>query len=282
LGFCKSAKDFQSHCIHALGAFWSRLQLAMSAQMPMWIFLLGFMVVVGCAVAQRCWLPQTDIDSPTKQMVHHSQLLVNRSNGGDNASIAMLQDKLTFKKMKIDLTTDVFTGTRDAAKARIKHSCDLPEKICGALVAGIDLRELKHHKKDSVPLDENEGSYGTVWMWLKQADRDDEVHIAFKGASMSYKLRDVVEYRDQVDEEPIIKCETTTSSGWFTTDNKKENCREVAKKKTVTPIPVFKTTIMSPQEMHLVDTMMETMLAKKVLEYTNSVALVAGGSSATD
>mmetsp|Transcript_116763 Transcript_116763/g.362818 ORF Transcript_116763/g.362818 Transcript_116763/m.362818 type:complete len:111 (+) Transcript_116763:3-335(+) len=84
-------------------------------------------------------------------------------------------------------------------------------------------------------------------------------------ASLSYQLRDVVTYRNQIDEEPVIKCEASTSKVWFISETK-EHCREVSRKRTVTPMPVFKQAIMTPEEMQLLDTLMESMLAKKALE----------------
>lgn len=200
-------------------------------------------------------------------MTEHSEVLLNQSRGNieTETSIAALHDKLQFSRMQMDLDTQVFTATRETVQNVLKSVCDLPEKMCASMVAAAAATDAKFHKKKSIPLDENTGSYLAVWMWVKAAGNDDEVQVAFKAASLSYQLRDVVTYQDQVEEEPVVKCEVTAESGFFWT-TRSERCHHISTKKIVTPIPVFKQAVMNPQEMALVDTMMERMLAKKVLE----------------
>merc|ERR1719401_544600 len=101
-------------------------------------------------------------------------------------------------------------------------------------------------------------------MWIKKVD-DEQVQVTFKSASLAYRLRDVVTYKEQIDEEPQIRCTQRTERGFFTSTTS-ESCREVGRVRTVSQVPVFKTAVMNPKEMHLIDTMMERMLAKKVLD----------------
>jgi len=206
--------------------------------------------------------------SPADVMVMHSAQRLNRTKGHDRSSLAALQDKLQLKQMQVDLDTQVFTARRDAAQELMKATCSLPGKICASMVAAVGARDMKYHKKSSIPLDSNRGSYYGVWMWVKETGGQGDVQVAFKAASLSYQLRDVVTYRNQIADEPVIKCETLSNNLWFIRGTK-ESCREVSRRKTITPLPVFKQSIMNPEEMQLVDALMESMLAKKVLETTN-------------
>jgi len=229
---------------------------------------LALLGIFAAAFAGSYNVPAKEGPSPATIMFMHSAKHLNVTEGVSKASLAVLQDKLQLKQMQVDLDTQVFTATQEAAKDFILSTCNLPEKICGSMVAAVGTSDIKFHKKSSVPLDSNTGSYYGVWMWVKQVGEDGDVQVAFKAASLSYQLRDVVTYRDKVEDEPVIKCETLTNNLWFIRGTK-EVCREVARKRTVTPLPVFKQSIMNPEEMQLVDTLMESMLAKKVLENAN-------------
>jgi len=200
--------------------------------------------------------------------VMHSAQRLNLTEGQDRSSFTALQDKLQLKQMQVDLDTQVFTASRDAAQELVKATCGLPGNICDSMVAAVGARDMKYHKKSSVPLDSNRGSYYGVWMWIRETGRQGDVEVAFKAASLSYQLRDVVAYRNQIEDEPVIRCEKVTSTFWFVRGTE-ETCREVSRRKTITPLPVFKQSIMNPEEMQLVDALMESMLAKKVLETTN-------------
>jgi len=204
-------------------------------------------------------------NSPSQNMFEHSMHALHRSKGTNNASVALLKDHLQLKHMEIDMDTQVFTATRITAGDIIKSTCVLPEKICNAMAKAGQSREIKYHKKSSVPLNANEGSYYEVWMWVRATGRADEVQVAFKAASLSYQLRDVVTYKDNVEEEPVIKCEISHASYWFSSSST-ENCRHVSTKRTVTQVPVFTQAVMSPQEMDFVHTLMEETLAKKSLD----------------
>jgi len=240
--------------------------LGRSFFLPIYISL-GLAVLSICLAvfaAYCCDLVEKDV-SPANIMLMHSAKQLNLTEDVSKATIGELQDKLQLKQMQIGLDTQVFTAKREAAEDIIKSMCNLPEKICKSMVAAVGASDMKFHKKSSVPLDSNQGSYFGVWMWVKEMGGEGEVQVAFKAASLSYQLRDVVTYRDQVDDEPVIKCETLTNNFWFI-QGREERCREVGRRKTITPLPVFKQSIMSPEEMQLVDTLMESMLAKKVLE----------------
>lgn len=236
------------------------------------------LVAVGCALASGLSLPwwgtRVDTADPSDKMTQHSEQFLNQSREADVASVAALQEKLQLKKMTIDLDTQVFTASRGAAKGNINMMCGLPEGVCKSMMQALDNRKIVYHKKSSTPLDENQGSFHAVWMWVQETGRHDEVQVAFKTMSLSYQLRDVVEYAEQVEDEPVVKCETTVT--W---SGSSEKCREIARKKTVVPIPVFKAAIMSPKEMQLVDTMMEGMLAKKVLENAGAAIPLPAASS---
>lgn len=243
-----------------------------SARIPLCLVLvIGVILLSGALMMRTIYNTRAlsrDSTSPAAIMVEHSAKLLNQSLGLDNASIATLQDKLQLRQMQMDIDTQSFTATREVAKEMIMSACNLPDKICKSMALAINARESKFHKKSSVPLESNQGSYYAAWMWVKESDHEGEVQVAFKAASLSYHLRDVVTYRDQVEYEPVIKCETSTDS-WLFSSKTTEHCREISQKKTVNSLPVFKEAIMSPEEMQLVDTMMESVLARKVLDNTN-------------
>lgn len=201
-------------------------------------------------------------------MTEHSKHQLKGSSldkDGEN-SVAVLQDKLQFSQMSMGLDTQVFEAKRSEVKEIIRGLCDLPEQVCNSMVAAASASDTKYHKKRSVPLDDNTGKYIAVWMWIKPSDSDHEsVQVAFKSSSLSYRLRDVVTYREQIEEEPDVRCVKVSESGFWSTSHREE-CTQFGVRKTVTPIPVFKQAVMNPQEMALVDTMMERMLAQKVLE----------------
>lgn len=205
--------------------------------------------------------------TPAAIMVRHSADLLNRGNGVDETSITVLQDKLQLRQMQVTLDTQVFTAGRETARELIKSTCSLPEKICDSMVAAAGTKDMKFHKKSSVPLDSDRGSYNAVWMWAKEVQPGD-LQVAFKAASISYQLRDVITYQEEIDDEPVIRCETSTKRRWWLGYETTEHCREVSRRKTITPMPVFKQSIMSPDEVQMVDTLMESMLAKRVLENT--------------
>jgi len=231
-------------------------------------FVLAALSVCVAALTMSCGAPPKEEVSPAATMLMHSARHLNLTEGVSTASIAVLQDKLKLKQMQVDLDTQVFTAKREAARDLITSTCNLPEKICKSMAAAVSASDMKFHKKSSIPLDSNEGSYYGVWMWVKEVGGEGDVQVAFKAASLSYQLRDVVTYREQIDDEPVIRCETLTNNLWFIRGTE-ERCREVSRRRTVTPMPVFKQAIMNPEEMQLVDTLMESMLAKKVLENTD-------------
>lgn len=214
---------------------------------------------------------------PEEKMTEHSVQLLKHSQAANVASLAVLEDKLRLNSMRYELDTQVFTMNRTAAKEMIAETCFLPERVCRGMVAAVAAREIKYHKKNSEPLNGNRGSYYTVGMWVQETRDGDEVQVAFMASSMTYQLQDVVTYKEQVFEEPVIKCEKTR--WWFSTT---ETCREISRSKTVSQLPVFKQAVMGPQEMQLVDDMMEGVLAKKVLANTNHRVPLIGGRSEDD
>mmetsp|Transcript_110405 Transcript_110405/g.235801 ORF Transcript_110405/g.235801 Transcript_110405/m.235801 type:complete len:432 (+) Transcript_110405:89-1384(+) len=216
------------------------------------------------------------ITDPSATMIEHSVILLNRRNGTDVASISALQDKLQLKKMSIDFGTQELSGSRAVVKELFSSGCSLPDNICKSMLKAMDLKVAKYHKKTSVPLDSNTGSYFGVWMWVQETDNDDEVQVAYKAGSLSYHLRDVVTYKDKVEEDPVYECETKMYM--FSSER---TCRSMGTKKTVTSMPVFTQTIMSPDEMQLVDTMMEGMLAKKVIENADAANKLSGRVSSS-
>jgi len=215
---------------------------------------------------------------PEEKMTEHSVQLLKHSPAANVASLAVLEDKLRLNSMRYELDTQVFTMNRTAAKEMIAETCFLPERVCRGMVAAVAAREIKYHKKNSEPLNGNRGSYYTVGMWVQETRDVDEVQVAFMASSMTYQLQDVVTYKEQVFEEPVIKCEKTRW-WWFSTT---ENCREISRSKTVSQLPVFNQAVMGPQEMQLVDDMMEGVLAKKVLANTNHRVPLIGGRSEDD
>jgi len=201
---------------------------------------------------------------PAIIMVEHSKSFLHAA--GDDTSEEVLHDKLQFSQMTMDLDTQVFTAPQHKVQEIIQSMCDLPEQICKSMMAAAVATDVKYHKKKSVPLNENVGSYLAVWMWVKTVG-DGQVQVAFKSATLSYRLRDVVTYKEQIDEEPDIRCTLHTEHGLFGFGSStSESCRQIGMKRSVSLVPVFKQAVMNPKEMQLVDTMMERMLAKKVLE----------------
>jgi len=236
------------------------------------MLLLALMIGLVCMSLR---LPsKVDASLAEAMMVEHSQHMLKASTGIQASTLEALQDKLQLNKMHIDMDTQIFTATRDKAQDIILAMCELPEKVCKSMVAALSTEETKFHKKRSIPLDDNQGSYHAVWMWVRSVgDKDkDQIEVAFKVVQLSYKLRDVVTYKDQTEEEPVVRCDTTTRKGWFA-DDTESTCKQVSTKRTVTAVPVFKQAIMNPNEMHLVDTIMERMLSEKVL------ANIKGGSA---
>lgn len=201
---------------------------------------------------------------PAVVMMEHSKSFLHAA--GDDTSEEVLHDKLQFSQMTMNLDTQVFTAPQHKVQEVIQSMCDLPEQVCKSMMAAAVATDVKYHKKKSVPLDENVGSYLAVWMWVKTVG-DGQVQVAFKSATLSYRLRDVVTYKEQIDEEPDVRCTLHTERGLFgLSSSTSESCRQIGMKRSISQVPVFKQAVMNPKEMQLVDTMMERMLAKKVLE----------------
>merc|ERR1740123_2527594 len=201
-------------------------------------------------------------------MTRHSAVQLDRVLGDTNASGSRLptfREGLQLKQMQVDLDTQVFTASRRSVKAIMKRLCNLPKKLCGGMMAAASTKQMKYHTKISTPLDSNQGTYSAVWMWAREQG-DDLVEVAYKGATLSYQLRDVVTYREQIVEEPVIECETVTTTWGKYFQWTEERCREVSKKRTSTQVPVFKQSVMTPEEMDQVDALMESLLAKRVLD----------------
>jgi len=187
----------------------------------------------------------------------------------NKSSEESIAEKLQLKEMAINTDMQIFTAPREKAKQMIALACDLPGKICESMAMAAEMTEGKYHKKDSVPLDGHKGSYYAVWIWVKTVGPNDKVQVAMKMASMKYQLRDVVTYTEKVEYEPVIKCERTESKGLFSSESS-ENCRKVDEKKIVSSLPVFTPTVLTFDEMGKVDKLIETMLAKKVIENTGT------------
>jgi len=243
---------------------------------PMWLVLglFGIVAATGGLITGRATSgPVTQDDviqmSPAGSMTRHSAAQLDRVLGDTNASdsrVPTFREGLQLKQMQVDLDTQVFTASRRSVKAIMKKLCNLPKKLCQAMMVAANTKQMKYHTKISSPLDSNQGSYSAVWMWARQRGSDDLVEVAYKGASLSYQLRDVVTYREQVVEEPVIECETVTTSYLKCFQWAEERCREVSKKRTSTQVPVFKQSVMRPEEMDQVDVLMESLLAKRVLD----------------
>merc|ERR1712039_343048 len=200
-------------------------------------------------------------------------------------------EKMEFSKMKMDMDTHVFTAKRAQAIEMVNAVCDLPDRLCASMKTALMASNAKFHKKTSAPLDDNRGSYVAVWMWVRPTGVKDEIEVAFKSASMAYQLRDVVTYQEQIDEEPVIRCSQTLDGSVAPKGQQqhRQTCQNLGMKRTSTPIPVFKQAVLKPKEMALVDSMMERMLAQKVLENTGHRATsgslpgsAAGGNDGND
>jgi hypothetical protein len=145
----------------------------------------------------------------------------------------------------------------------------LPENVCKVVSASLDTVETKWHGKKSIPLDDGyRGSFYFVWLWVKPGSSENEIQVAVKGASTTYKLRDVITYREQIAEEPVVKC-TQRTTQWLFGSETREDCTEVSRRKTVTQLPVFERTTMTHDQLEMFEQMMENKLAKAVIAKVN-------------
>lgn len=247
-----------------------------------WPMMLSAYVMLMGVLLSRWHLsnPEADDAAPAAIMVEHSAHLLNSTHAATVSSIAGLQGKLLLSKMTIDMDLNAFTAKREAAASIIKAACSLPGQICDSMLSILDAKEIKHHKKSSVPLDKNKGSYYAVWMWVREVGNTDDVEVAYKAASLAYELRDTITYKESVEEKPVIKCEKVTEHHILSSTTS-EHCKQVAVEKVVTQMPVFAQSVLSPEEMSQVDAMMELMLSKKVLEtaVAGRFGQLAGGTA---
>lgn len=207
-------------------------------------------------------------------MRDHSRDVLNRTASEENAMQA-LASQLEMKSMQTDVFFIEVNSTKAAAKNLIQVTCeekDVPEKVCSVVSASLDTVETKWHTKKSIPLDGYKGSLYFVWLWVKPGARDNEIQVAVKGASTTYQLRDVITYREQIDEEPVVKCTQTKTVFLFGSETR-EDCIEVSRRKTITQLPVFEKTTMTHDQLELLEQMMENKLAREVLAKVNGAKL---------
>jgi len=102
--------------------------------------------------------------------------------------------------------------------------------------------------------------------------------VAVKGASTTYQLRDVITYREQIDEEPVVKCTQKKTVFLFGSETR-EDCMEVSRRKTVIQLPVFEKTTMTHNQLELLEQMMENKLAREVLAKVNGAKLIGAASN---
>ena len=110
---------------------------------------------------------------------------------------------------------------------------------------------------------------------MKPGSNANEIQVAVKGASTTYQLRDVITYREQIDDEPVVKC-TQRTTQWLFGSETHEDCMEVSRRKTTTQLPVFEKTTMTHDQLELLEQMMENKLAKEVLGKVHRAKLTDG------
>eukprot|EP00927_Polykrikos_kofoidii_P027884 TRINITY_DN2441_c0_g1_i3.p1 TRINITY_DN2441_c0_g1~~TRINITY_DN2441_c0_g1_i3.p1 ORF type:complete len:366 (-),score=63.40 TRINITY_DN2441_c0_g1_i3:776-1873(-) len=236
-------------------------KLSLSRNVPFWFLCLFVALSVGL-LSKLTWIPAREA-LPVAIMREHSVRSLNQQNLSDVPSWRSVQNKLQLKKMSIELDTQVFTASRESTVDIMREVCTLPAKFCATILAMASGEDVMFHKKQSIPLDDNKGSFLGVWMWVKSIGGGKN-QVAYKSAQLLYELRDVVTYREQVVEEPVRECEEST---WKFTFNSEVGriCRTVGTRRTVNQVPVFKQAILDSAEMEMVDVMMERMLSEKVL-----------------
>jgi len=219
--------------------------------------------------------PNTYEKSASLMMLDHSRDVLNRT-ASEEVAMKALASQLEMKSMQTDVFFIEVNSTRTAAKNLIQVTCeekDVPEKVCSVVSASLDTVETKWHTKKSIPLDDGyKGSLYFVWLWVKPGSSDNEIQVAVKGASTTYKLRDVVTYREQIQEEPVVKC-TTRTTQWLFGSESSEECKQVSTRKTVSQLPVFERTTLQHDQLELLELMMENKLAKEVLAKVNVAKL---------
>lgn len=206
-------------------------------------------------------------DSPYQSMLKHSVNSIKQSSA-QNQAIDVLTSTLELQQMRTKVDARIFSAKRGIAKDIISRMCTLEVELCNMLLATVDSRSGKFHKRSSSPLDQNKGSYYAVWMWTREADGEGELEVAYKAVSMNYELKDVVEYQVKVEEEPVLNCGSRTKRYLFSTETE-TLCQQVGNKRTEIPVPVFRHAVMTPDEIKLLDMMMDMHVAKKALEFGN-------------
>jgi hypothetical protein len=237
------------------------------------------LLAVALAVPNVIMLTNAQEKSASLMMLDHSRDVLNRT-ASEEVAMQALASQLEMKSMQTDVFFIEINSTRDAAKNLIQVTCaekDVPEKVCGVVAASLDTVETKWHTKKSIPLDGYKGSLYFVWLWVKPGSRDDEIQVAVKGASTTYQLRDVITYREQIDDEPVVKC-TQKRTDWLFSSSVVNECHEVSRRKTVTQLPVFEKTTMTHDQLELPEQMMENKLAKEVLAKVNHAKLGNGAT----
>jgi len=86
-------------------------------------------------------------------------------------------------------------------------------------------------------------------------------------------MGDVITYREQIEDEPVVKC-THKRKDWLFGSERYEECKEVSRRKTVTQLPVFEKTTMTHDQLELLEQMMENKLAKEVLAKAKGAKLI--------
>jgi len=213
--------------------------------------------------------------SASEMMLDHSNDVLNRT-ASEEVAMQALASQLEMKSMQTDVFFIEVNSTRTAAKKLIQVTCeekDVPEKVCNVVSASLDTAETKWHTKKSIPLDGYKGSLYFVWLWVKPGSSENEIQVAVKGASTTYQLRDVITYREQIDEEPVVKC-TQKRTDWLFGSETTEECKEVSRRTTKSQVPVFEKTTMTHDQFELLEQMMENKLAKEVLAKVNGAKLI--------
>lgn len=234
-------------------------------------------LAVALALPHMMVLTKAHEKSASRMMQDHSLDVLNRT-ASEEAAMKTLASQLEMKSMQTDVFFIEVNSTREAAKNIIQVTCeekDVPEKVCSVVSAALDTAGTKWHTKKSIPLDGYKGSLYFVWLWVKPGSNANEIQVAVKGASTTYQLRDVITYREQIDDEPVVKC-TQRTTQWLFGSETHEDCMEVSRRKTTTQLPVFEKTTMTHDQLELLEQMMENKLAKEVLGKVHRAKLTDG------
>jgi hypothetical protein len=249
--------------------------LASGAKVSVWVLLVPLVV----AFLWQAQITQGGLRAPLASVLFSSgpaeptakELMIEHSKDQLHGGIKdSTMDKMRLKHMDMKADAQIFRAPREKAKNMIKLACeafDIADKFCKSMAAATDMVQGSYHKKDSTPLDGHKGMYLAVWIWVRTVGHDDEVEVAIKTATMAYQLRDVVEYVEKVEYEPIVRCEKTLDQSLHAKGSVvTEHCREVSRKEIRSHLPVFTPTVLTLPEMDQVDKYMEGVLAEKAIQ----------------